>query len=987
MMFKMKSMPFAVACAIASGALVASLPAMAQTTEAAGATSASTQRVVVTGSLISRTDTETPTPVQVLTAQDIQRSGKTSVAELLNDLAANGAGTLGTGFSGAFANGAAGVSLRGLTVGSTLVLIDGHRMSPYAIGDDSQRSFVDVSNIPFDAVDSIEVLKSGASSLYGSDAVAGVINIKLKKNFQGTRVAAESGNTQHGGGKTHRASISAGIGDIDNDGYNAFVTAEWRRQGAIKVSDRDQFQWDNRDYRSLGGNNLTLGNPVARLGVNSAGKLAPVSLNGFLTAANSPFLYNPSGAALPGINPTTGLAYTALENPANYQFLDPKCNFALYRAGECSVRDTTGFIQPPTENINIVVGLTKKLTQDWELAFKGSMFNRTNTNNRGVPLTYSPTTFAGSTSLNNAVLTTGVGRVASTLFQPGALIGQGLTNNFANPVRLYGYVPDIDGQAQQHNNSSTTRFALDLHGSAYGWDVSAAGGITQAKVDIDYSGYLDRAALYRLINAGQFNVLGGNSQAIMDQVSPRFSSTLTSKLNYFDLVGSRELMQLGAGPLALAGGVHWHKRTWDAPASPLTANGQVGNTSAFVMGDETNTAGFAELQANPIKSLELHLSGRYDHYDTFGHAFTPAASFKWTPTQAFALRGTFARGFRAPNPAETGNAGSFFSYNGIADPILCPGGPNNPYAANTVIGSCTLQPAYVQTTSQNLSPEKSKSYTLGVVLQPIREINATLDYYKIEVNNQIVTAAGNDPNYVPTFVRGPITPVDIATGVGQNTVVGTPAAGPILYAQSPYINLGSTKTSGLEADLQYRLRLPSDAGALRFGLSFAHTFGYEQTTAGVTYQLAGTQGPSGVSGATGSPKNRGQLSLGYARGPLDVTTTFNYTSGFSGLDPSVGATECGSSSSIITSRTYFSGLVQPDRFCHIPSFTAVNLNVQYKLSQNLSLRGAILNLLDRQPPLDFNTYGNSSTQTAYNASLHQSGAVGRFFSLGANYTF
>jgi len=969
MMFKMKSMPFAVACALAGSALVASVPAMAQTTEASGATSAP-QRVVVTGSLISRTDTETPTPVQVLTAQDIQRSGKTSVAELLQDLAANGAGTLGTGFSGAFANGASGVSLRGLTVGSTLVLIDGHRMSPYAIGDDSQRSFVDVSNIPFDAIDSIEVLKSGASSLYGSDAVAGVINIKLKKNFQGTRFAAETGDTQHGGGKTNRASLSTGIGDLDNDGYNAFITAEWRRQGAIKVADRDSNQWANRDFRSVGGNNLSLGAPVARL--NAAGQ--PVSLNGFLTAASSPFLYNPSGAG--GVN-----------NAANYQFLDPSCNFTLYRANGCTVRDTTGFIQPETENINLVIGMTKKLAQDWELAFKGSMFNRTNTNNRGAPLTYSPTTFAGNTSLNNAVLTSGIGRVGSTLFAPGAAIGQGLTNNFANPVRLYGYVPGIDGQAQQHNNSSTTRFALDLHGSAYGWDVSVAGGITQAKVDIDYSGYLDRAALYRLINAGQFNVLGGNSQAIMDQVSPRFSNTLTSKLNYFDAVGSREIMQLGAGALAFAGGVHWHKRTWDAPASPLTVNGQVGSTSAFVMGDETNTAVFGELQATPIKSVELHLSSRYDHYDTGSKAFTPAASFKWTPTQQFALRGTFARGFRAPNPAETGNAGSFFSYNGIADPILCPGGPNNPYAANTVIGSCTLQPTYVQTTSQNLSPEKSKSYTLGIVVEPIRGLNATLDYYRINVNNQIVTAAGNDPNYEPTFVRGPVTPVDIATGTGTNTIVGTPAAGPILYAQSPYINAGSTKTSGLEADIGYRWRLPNDFGALRANLSFAHTFGYEQTVAGITYQLAGTQGPSVVSGATGSPKNRGQFSVGYARGPLDVTTTVNYTSGFSGLDPSVDANDCATASATITGRAYFSGLVQPDRFCRIASFTSVNLNVQYKVSENLSLRGAILNMFDREPPLDFNTYGNSSVQTPYNASLHQAGAVGRFFSLGLAYTF
>ncbi|WP_229217537.1 TonB-dependent receptor domain-containing protein [Massilia forsythiae] len=936
---------------------MASLPALAQTTEAAGG--AVPQRVVVTGSLISRADTETPTPVQVLTAQDIQRSGKTSVAELLNDLAANGAGTLGTGFSGAFANGASGVSLRGLTVGSTLVLIDGHRMSPYAIGDDSQRSFVDVSNIPFDAIDSIEILKSGASSLYGSDAVAGVVNIKLKKNFTGTRLTAEGGDTQHGGGATHRASLSTGIGDLDKDGYNAFVTAEWRHQGAIKVADRDQFAWDNRDWRSRGGNNLTLG--------------VPTSLNGNLVAASSPFLYNPSGTG--GAN-----------NAANFQFLDPSCNYTLYRAGGCAVRDTTGFIQPESENLNVLLGMTKKLSNNWELAFKGSMFKRDSVNNRGVPPTYSPTTYAGATTLNNGVLVTNVGRVPSTLFAPGAAVGANLTNTFANNARLYGYIPGLDGASQQDNTSTSTRLALDLTGSAYGWDVNVAGGLTKVKVDIDYSGYVDRAALYRLINSGQWNVLGNNSPALIAQVSPRFSNSLESRLNYFDAVGSRELMQLGAGPLALAAGVHWHKRTWDAPASSLTANGQVGNTSAFVIGSETNTAAFAELQATPIKNVELHLSSRYDHYDTYGNSFTPAASFKWTPVQQFALRGTFARGFRAPNPAETGNAGSFFQYNAINDPILCPTG--NQYAAGTPVnGACGINPAYVQTTSQNLSPEKSKSYTLGFVVEPVRGLNATLDYYRIQVNNQIVTAAGNDPNYVPTFVRNPVSPTDIATGVGQNTVVGNPSVGLISYAQSPYINAGSTKTSGIEADVNYRWRLPSDMGVVRAGLSAAHTFSYEQNVAGVVYQLAGTQGPSIVSGATGSPKNRAQFSLGYAQGPLDVNATVNYTSRFSTLDPSVGGDSCASSALDVGGRTYFQGLTQPDYYCHVASFTSTNLNVQYKLSQNLTLKGSILNLFDKQPPFDVGTYGNASAQTSYNASLHQAGAVGRFYSLGLSYMF
>jgi iron complex outermembrane receptor protein len=977
MMFKFKAMPYAIACAMAGNALIA-LPAMAQSTEPEGAAPV-TARVVVTGSLISRTDTETPTPVQVLTAQDIQRSGKTSVAELLNDLAANGQGTLGSGFSGAFANGAAGVSLRGLTVGATLVLIDGHRVAPYPLSDDSQRSFVDVSNIPFDAIDSIEVLKSGASSLYGSDAIAGVVNIKLKKNLQGTRFSAESGNTQHGGGKTHKATFSSGIGDLDNDGYNAFITAEWRRQGAIKLSDRDQFQWDNADWRSRGGNDLRIG--------------VPTNTNNYLTPTSSPFLYNPAGPALPGINPRTGQAYTAVDNPNNFQFLDPSaCNYAKYMSGGCAVRDTSSFLQPETENINVLIGMTKKLNNNWELAFKGSLFQRDSLNNRGSTYnntnafggfynSYSPTTFNGNTSLNNGVLVANIGRVPSTLIPASAAY-----NQLGAPARLYGFIPGTDPFATIDNKAKSTRFSLDLHGSAYGWDVSVAGGVTETKLDLDYSGYIDRNALYTAIFNGSWNPLGGNSPALINQISPDFSNQLTSKLNYFDAVGSRELMQLGAGPLALAAGLHWHKRDQNAPASSLTANGQVASTSAFVVGSETNTAGFAELQATPIKSLELHVSGRYDHYDTYGNSFTPSTSFKWAPIQQFGLRGSFARGFRAPNPAEVGNAGSFFTFNAINDPILCANGSQT--TAGNVPSACGLNPPYVTQTTKNLSPEKSKSYTLGIIVEPLKGLNATLDYYKIEVNNQIVTAAGNDPNYVPSFVRGPITPLDIATGVGTGTVVGNPSAGPIIYAVSPYENLGTTKTSGLELDLGYRWRLPSDLGILRANINAAHTFSYlTEVKGGSSYQLAGTQGPSSVSGATGSPKDRANFKLGWSRGPLDVTATVNYTSSFSTIDPSLGVTTCDSTGFDVGGRRYFLNLVQPAAYCEVSSFTSTDLNVMYKLSDNLTLRGSILNMFDRQPPIDVGTYGNAGTQTSYNASLHQAGAVGRFYSLGLAYTF
>jgi iron complex outermembrane receptor protein len=957
MSFKLKSMPLAVASVIATGAL--SMGPMNAASAQATSAEAVPQRVVVTGSLISRTDLETAAPVQVITAQEIQRSGKTSVAELLTDLAANGQGTLGTGFSGAFANGASGVSLRGLTVGATLVLVDGHRLAPYPLSDDSQRSFVDVSSIPFDSIDSIEVLKSGASSLYGSDAIAGVVNIKLKKNFTGTRLSAESGDTQHGGGKTHRASFSTGIGDLETDGYNTFVSAEWRRQGNIKLTDRSQFGWDNRDWRSRGGNDLTLG--------------VPTSVNSFLTPTNSPFLYTPG----PG----------TVNNAANFAFLDPsKCNYTLYKAGSCGVTDNTSFIQPETENINVLVGMTKKLGADWELAFKGSVFQRTSVNNRGnyYP-TYSASTFAGNTVVGSGTATPGVNRIVSTLFAPGASVGAGFVNPLGANARLYGYIPDIDPNITQNNKSTTSRFALDLRGSAYGWDVNAAAGVTKVQLDIDYSGYVNRPALYNALNNGTWNVLGNNSPALVAEVSPEFSNKLESTLNYADLVGSRELMQLGAGPLALAGGLHWHKRVQNAPASSLTANGLVANTSAFVIGDETNTAAFAELQATPIRNVEVHVAGRYDHFDTYGNSFTPSATIKWAPVKEFALRGTFARGFRAPNPAEVGNAGSIFTFNAINDPILCANGSRT--TAGNVPGACNISPTYVQTTSPNLSPEKSKSFTLGLVAEPVRGLTTTLDYYNIKINNQIVTSAGNDPSYVPVWVRAPATPVDIATGVGTGTALGTPSVGPIQYATSPYINAGSTKTSGIEADVGYRWRLANDLGTVRANLSATHTFSYITEVAGTSYQLAGTQGPSVISGATGSPKDRAQFSLGYTRGPLDVTATVNYTSDFSTTDPSLGVTDCASTAADVGGRLYFDGIEQPAYYCHVASFTVTNLNLQYKLSENLTLKASVLNLFDRQPPYDVATYGNSGIQTSYNASLHQAGAVGRFYSVGLNYVF
>lgn len=945
------------AVAFGGAAVIAAMPAMAQQ-----AAEPNVQRVVVTGSLISRADKETPSPVQVLSAEDLAKSGYTSVAEVLSNLASNGQGALASGFSGAFANGGAGVSLRGLSVGLTLVLIDGHRMAPYPLADDAQRQFVDISSIPFEAVDRIEVLKDGASAVYGSDAVSGVVNVILKKTYNGTIVKVDGGNSQHGGGKNVKVSLTHGFGDLANDGYNAFGSIEYRHADAIKVYQRDGYNWADGNWSDDSGVDLRRG--------------VPTVANNFLVAPSTPFLYNAAGAKVNG---------SAANNPANFQFLDANCNFDKYRAGGCMVRDMVSNLQPESHNVNMVAGFTKTLGEDWTLALKASMFRRNSVNNRGVPLTFSPTSFTGFTSLvpgQNPQIVNVIGATPIPAASP--------LNKLGAPARLYGYVPGIDPANTQDNTSTATRFVADLNGSAFGWDISAAAGMTKVKVDREFSGYIDRVALYQAVSAltNPFNPLGGNSQAAIDKVSPRFSNTSDQTLNFLEVHGQREIAKLGEGTLNFATGASWTRKKLDAMPPDLLAKGVVGNGAAYAFGTETDTAIFGEVVATPLRTVELSASARYDHYDTYGNSFTPGAKFKWAVAPMATIRGTFAKGFRAPNQAEVGTASSFFSFHAINDPILCADG--NPKTKGNVPTSCQFTPAFVQVTSKDLSPEKSKSYTLGLILEPSKNLNAALDYYSIEVKDQINTAAGL-PGFVPTYVRNAIVPTEISNGDGT-TSQGTPSVGTIAYGTSGYVNTGSTKTTGFEMDLSYRMNL-GDAGKLKANLSFNHMISYKIESNGVTYELAGTHGPSVVSGDTGNPKNRAQFTLGWDKGPLTTTATFNWVGSFSNLDPSVDVLDCKDVAAGVSGRTYFFANPNnpngetPAKYCRTASFVSTDLNVSYKVNKNLTIRGSILNLFDRQPPIDVATYGNANNLTAYNATLHQAGAVGRFFSLGANYQF
>ena len=203
--------------------------------------------------MLSRSDVETPSPVTILTSQSIQASGLTSTADVVRSLTADNSGTIPTAFGVGFAAGSSGVALRGLTVNSTLVLIDGRRTANYPLADDGERGFVDLNTIPLDSVDRVEVLKDGASSIYGADAIAGVVNIIMKDEFQGVTGEAEYGTSEHGGG-THGAVLGAtlGYGDMASDHFNAYINLEYEKDDAIMVGQRG-FPFNTTDDLTLGG--------------------------------------------------------------------------------------------------------------------------------------------------------------------------------------------------------------------------------------------------------------------------------------------------------------------------------------------------------------------------------------------------------------------------------------------------------------------------------------------------------------------------------------------------------------------------------------------------------------------------------------------------------------------------------------------------------------------------------------------------------------
>ena len=966
----------------ALGLAIMATPATAQAVTApaadAPAAASAPEQIIVTGTSIRRVNLETPSPIQIISSKELALSGNDTIAGVLNSVSANGAGTLSANNSNAFAGGASGISLRGLSVGDTLTLVDGHRLAPYPLSDDGQRQFTDVASIPFNAIESVDILKDGASAIYGSDAIAGVVNVHLKKQITGIEMMMEEGLSQHGGGNTQHYGLSYGKGDIARDGYNAFITIEFRKQEEITLNQRQYEPWASDNFASVGGNNIGPGQPNA--------------INAFLPATTVPYLVNPN-----------------VSNPQSTQgalaFLGAGCNQTLLAGGQCGSINRQ-VLQAPTQNINVLAGFTKAFGGGWQAKFRASFFDSKGQQSNNSPYSgfgnvYPGASYGGNTS--NAIgglPVTGVGSGGVGINGAYTVPANFAGNPFGVPAYLEGFLPQLNAPTI-NIDSQTIRLALDITGKAAGWDVTASLGMSHVRTHTEYLNFVNFDTLYTDLNnlnaAGQpaFNPLGGNSAAELARIAPAFEAVATDALYYAEFTGTRKIVDLPGGDLRLAVGVSFVDKNLNNPGAVPVLDGQIGGAfSAFAIGKQSDTAGYAELDATLFHTVDINLAGRDDYYNTYGNSFTPKAGITWRPVSSVLLRGTFSKGFRAPSPAEVGTAGSLFGLGSFPDPLLCPNGSGGPFPAGTVPSSCASNPGYAQRTNA-LQPEKSTSFTGGAVITPFSGFSFTADYYHIKISNQIVSAA-ELPSYAASLgqlngpcLRGPATATNISTGLlnpdgSPQTTSGTPLYGPIAACIAGYVNAQSTSTSGIDLEARYRFAV----GAAKFSLSvnYTHLLTYNLTApSGAVYALAGTHGPSGVSGDTGNPRDHINASVGMDYGNFSGMISGYRIGSYSIVDPSAGLTSCagalGSAFMFITQTT---GPAQQS-YCKVKAFTSVNLALQYRVTPKFTWKLSVENLFDASAPVDAQTYGGGFTP--FNPSLHEDGVIGRFFRLGVDAKF
>jgi len=887
-MFRRNRVSQAAALAVGGLAIIATTGVWAQ----------SDQRVEVTGSRIKRTDIETASPVQRIDKAEIERSGATTINDLLQRISSNGAG-IDDRITNGFAPGGGGLNLRNLGFNSTLVLVNGRRVATYPFAQQlttGSQGFNDLQNIPIAAVDRIEVLKDGASAVYGADAVGGVVNIIMKSDYSGLEIGASAGISKYSDGKQFGANLTAGRGSLASDRYNVLIGINVSKRDGVRSIDRPWAMTE--DLRSRGGGD----------------RRSSYGLPGTITDTVT-------GDKLFDVGGTCG--------PATQQ------GGNSVRAGFCRYdRPILGSLMPESEKTGVFTkgefAITPNVT-----AFAEVLFTRNKYNSNSWP--------AGTTD------DVGIGTSTIPAGSP--------SNPFPNDADIRYRFGDV-GNRGDEGTSDNKRLVLGVKGSTAGWDWEGAANLNRINIDntaknnalnshllclmnptaaASYAaggdplglGTLDqifaanpsyatyfRNELNKCASAfatyGYYNFInpGANAPGAAQFLRHDSSRTGRSKQDGFDLRVSRELTQLAGGPLGIAFGAETRReKVSDIPDLQLQTGDTLAISAAQAFGERRASAVYTEVNAPLTKQLELNAALRYDKFTGNGKFSntSPKVGVRYQPAKQLVLRATASQAFRAPSLFETSPAQQTAFQFGLQDPVNCPDisqAGTNP--------NCSMDLRTVQQGNPNLKPEKTNIYTLGFVFEPSDAAALTVDYWNIKRKDEIGTFTADD--LLKLFPNDP-------------TIVVRNGAGIVTQINTVPVQLNGTRTSGVDLELTTKANL-GELGRLNSKFGMTYVMKYEFTTV----DSSRNQVLQNYNGTFNQPRWRMNWDFALDRGNWEFD---------------VGGYSIGN----------YEGTVAGTR---VAPEVIWNAGVAFKGVKNLVVRLMINNVLNRAPSFDDETSGSNA---------------------------
>lgn len=963
-----------------------------ETPQAAPATTADPGQpatIVVTGTLFRDSNASSISPVTVLTSQTLQRANITTAQDAIRSVSADSAGSISTGFRNGFSAGGAAVSLRGLGVSSTVVLIDGLRSANFPLNDDGHNAYVDLNSIPFSTIERIEVLKDGASSTYGADAIGGVVNLISRKNVQGIDGSVQGGTTEYGDGARYRATLTGGFGDYKEQGFNFYLNGEYTYDAFITNNSRG-YPFNTLDLRPSGlsdrnrnDDSITAQNPQAVVT-----RVRQSDLN----------------------NPLSGQVGSPLTN--QYQLLNPgSCPFGTYTVNTTAAQgtgcahnipDEYSIIQPRQQRYSTTGRLSIRLSDSFE-AFASGSYSHSEVDIKGAPVGIRQTQpFGGSAALASSspgivlpvyVCSTGVNcaTAADRRLNPNnpyaaafaADPGQGAARIFYS----FGDIP-----AGSHRYVDVFRTTAGISGDlGNGFKFRLNGVYARDNFSVTQRGFLNIQGLLGAINTGSYNFVNPeqNSAAVRDQVSPE--RTTPSYSTVATIGGSllKTVMPLGGGDLNVGGGFQVRRETL------LNRNqnrdlAYYGLNTSSARGAQTVTAGFFEIDAPFIREFDLNVSGRYDSYSQGYSRFSPKVGMKFMPVDEFSLRATYSKGFRAPTFAENNPASSYSGFSPFTPPAsFVNAHPGNPaYTTTYNIGSGA-------TGNADIRPEVSRSFTVGAIFKPTRWFNFTVDYYNIKKSDLIVSGPRRADAIKAYYGQTNVTAACAAlAAVGDGyrcNVIDSPdpdnpnALPRLLVFDVPYVNANYQVSSGIDMQANLNVRV-TDAVRLISRLDVTRVLQLDLVTPdGVVQKYAGTLGPYELSSGGGTPHIRGNWQNSVDIGNFSLTTTAYYV----GRIKQVAADEIAPVNGKIdlscehTLAPVVSGGDKNNQ-CYVRPFVYVDLNAAIRANDKFRFFVNVQNLTNARAPLASGAYTSNPN---YLTSWHYAGLVGRSFSAGANFAF